>query len=134
MTTTAAPTKSNTDYVKGFWYFRNMKVMQDLIDEHSEGIDSLNPHKIYTQYCSTEDWSGCRLWYKVGRRYVCIYSATHSYDSFNYGNPQDSFDIKSVLLTFPTDKDGYSVPLCSETLTKAQVVYGGCKLEKLIDC
>lgn len=131
--TTSTLTKSNTEYLRDYW--RTNNDFLDLIDEHSGEIDSFNPNKIYIQYVNMEDRDGYDLWYKVGRRYVCIYSARHSYDSFNYGNSQNSFRAQTVIQRFPTDKDGYSIPLIApfEDETKASATYGGCSLKRLID-
>ena len=130
--TTSTLTKSNTEYVKDFWFFRRNKDMLDLIDGKSESLVSLNPDKIYTQYINTEDYDGCALWYKVGRRYVCVYRAT-SYYGYSYGAPKNTFDSRTDLRRYPTDKDGYSVPCSSDTKTKVEASYGGSRLKKLIE-
>ena len=77
--TTSTLTKTNTEYVKDLFSSRFDEDMTDLIDRQSECLDSLNPDRIYTKYVSTEEWCGYDLWYKIGRRYVQIYSASSYY-------------------------------------------------------
>ena len=128
--TTSTLTKSNTEYVKDYSLVID-KDMPCLIDKEAESLNALNPDKIYTQYFGTDVFSGFNLWYKVGRRYVCVYRA-RSYYGYTYGNPKNAFDRRSVTRRYPTDKDGYSVPCSSDTKTKADATGRGCPLKKLI--